>query len=171
MDVDLASALPADAPRVAEIWRAGWHEAHDGRVPEELVAVRTAESFEQRAAELLERTTVARLAGTVAGFTMVHGDEVEQVYVDPAYRGGGVADLLLSAAEQRIAADGHRAAWLAVVAGNTRARRFYEKRGWRDDGPFEHRAPGPRGPVSVPAHRYRKQFGPSPGPGPRRAHG
>ena len=29
---------------------------------------------------------------------------------------------------------GTTSAWLAVVVGNARARRFYEKRGWRDEG-------------------------------------
>ena len=44
-------------------------------------------------------------------------------------------------------------AWLAVVAGNARARAFYRRRGWADEGPFEHRAPGG---FTVPCHRYAK---------------
>jgi ribosomal protein S18 acetylase RimI-like enzyme len=156
---EVEPATAADAPRVAAIWLAGWHEAHDGRVPEALVVARTAASFHERAAALVDRTTVARVDGTVAGFTMVHGDEVEQVYVDPAYRGSGVADRLLDAAEAQVAAAGHRTGWLAVVAGNARARSFYEKRGWRDDGLVDHAAPGPDGPIPVPAHRYVKDLG------------
>jgi RimJ/RimL family protein N-acetyltransferase len=45
---------------------------------------------------------------------------------------------------------------LAVVAGNTRARRFYERNGWSDEGPFEHHAPSDSGPIVVPPHRYVK---------------
>lgn len=53
-------------------------------------------------------------------------------------------------------ANGHRRAWLAVVPGNTRARKFYARNGWSDEGPFSHLAPGPHGLVTVPAHRYVK---------------
>ena len=70
---------------------------------------------------------------------MVVGDEVEQVFVGAAARGTGLAAVLLAEAEQQVAAAGHSTAWLAVVAGNARARRFYEKQGWIDEGdlPYE----------------------------------
>ncbi|MFC4942191.1 hypothetical protein [Pseudonocardia sp. GCM10023141] len=42
------------------------------------------------------------------------------------------------------------------MAGNARARRFYERNGWSDEGLFDHTAPSASGPVSVPAHRYVK---------------
>ena len=72
-------------------------------------------------------------AGELLGFVMVVGDEVEQVFVGPAGRGAGVAAVLLAEAERQVAAGGHDEAWLAVVAGNARARRFYEKCGWIDE--------------------------------------
>jgi hypothetical protein len=37
--------------------------------------------------------------------------------------------------ERQDRANGHRKAWLAVVAGNARARAFYERAGWVDEGP------------------------------------
>ena len=48
-------------------------------------------------------------------------------------------------------------AWLAVVAGNARARRFYEKRGWRDTGdlPYEVVAGGQT--YVSPCRRYAKR--------------
>jgi hypothetical protein len=77
MAVRLRAAIAADAPAVAEIWRAGWADGHLGHVPEELVAVRTAGSFQARAAQRGEDTTVALVDGEVAGFIMVVGDEIE----------------------------------------------------------------------------------------------
>jgi len=154
--VSLRPATPDDAPAVAEIWRSGWVDGHEGHVPEALVAVRDAESFGPRAISRVADTTVAEVAGDVAGFVMVVDDEVEQVYVAAAHRGTGVADVLLTEAERHVAAAGHPTAWLAVVAGNARARRFYERRGWVDGGPFDHTATGPDGPIVVPAHRYVK---------------
>jgi RimJ/RimL family protein N-acetyltransferase len=76
----------------------------------------------------------------VTGFVVVVDDEVEQVYVDRSWRGRGVAELLLRHAEAVIGQGGRRTAWLAVVAGNTRARRFYARLGWRDHGPFTYQA-------------------------------
>jgi ribosomal protein S18 acetylase RimI-like enzyme len=52
----------------------------------------------------------------------------ELVYVAAARRGTGVADALLTEAERRVAEGGHQQAWLAVVAENARARRFYQAR-------------------------------------------
>ena len=51
---------------------------------------------------------------------------------------------------------GQHTAWLAVVARNERARCFYTKRGRVDQGLFDHKAPGPEGPITVPSHRYVK---------------
>jgi GNAT superfamily N-acetyltransferase len=157
-DVRIRTATPADAQAVADIWHAGWPDGHRGHVPDELVAVRTETSFRRRAAERVADTVVAEVGGVVVGFTMVVDDEVEQVYVAATHRGSGVADALLADAEDRIRAAGHSRAWLAVVAGNARARRFYERRGWVDDGPLVYPAEGPDGPIDVPAHRYVKDL-------------
>ncbi|MCW2797391.1 GNAT family N-acetyltransferase [Nocardioides sp.] len=145
-----------DAPVVADIWHRAWHLAHAGQVPDGLTAARTLEAFHERTPMRVADTTVAEVEGRVVGFIMVDGDEVEQVFVDPDQHGSGVAALLLDEAERQVAATGHGLAWLAVVAGNARARRFYEKHGWSDDGelPYEVSAGG-RTYVS-PCRRYVK---------------
>ncbi|MER5445739.1 GNAT family N-acetyltransferase [Streptomyces sp. NPDC002764] len=157
----LRPAAPADAPALAAIWRTGWRDGHLGHVPDELVAVRTPESFAARAAERVADTVVATRGGAVVGFVVVVGDEVEQLYVAAEHRGAGVAGALLARAEEVVRRRGHRRAWLAVVAGNARARRFYERQGWADEGPFDYAAEGPDGPVTVPCHRYTKGLLPS----------
>jgi ribosomal protein S18 acetylase RimI-like enzyme len=121
-------AAKADVPAIATIWHDGWRDGHLGNVPDALVAVRTPESFWTRAAARVADTTVAVDADGVAGFVMVVGDEVEQVYVAADRRGTGVAGMLLSEAERLVAGNGHERAWLAVAPGNERARRFYERR-------------------------------------------
>lgn len=156
--VRLRPAGPDDGATVAEIWRSGWREAHIGNVPDELVAARTDESFLIRAMESVTKTTVAMIGAELAGFVMVAGDEVEQLYVSARHRGAGVADALMRDAEAQIRAAGHRTAWLAVVPGNGRARRFYERIGWIDEGQFDHLAPADGGPIRVPARRYVKRL-------------
>ena len=154
--VTLRNARPEDASQVAEIWRLGWQDGHLGFVPQELVEVRTEDSFRARASARVGDTTVAMVDGAVAGFVMVVDDEVEQIYVSAAHRGAGVADVLMGEAERQVRANGHGKAWLAVVAGNARARAFYERAGWRDEGPFDYAAAAEDGPISVPSHRYTK---------------
>ncbi|HKE50967.1 MAG TPA: GNAT family N-acetyltransferase, partial [Actinomycetes bacterium] len=61
-------------------------------------------------------------------------------------------------------ANGHDRAWLAVVAGNTRARRFYERNGWMDEGGFEYQAASADGPIPVPSQRYVKRLRDGTGP-------
>ena len=154
--VTIRPARAEDARDVAEIWRLGWQDGHLGLVPQELVDVRTEASFAKRASERIADTTVATVDGTVVGFVMVDDDEVEQVYVAAAARGTGVAKALLDDAERQVRANGHGKAWLAVVAGNARARAFYERAGWVDEGGFDYAAASEDGPIAVPCRRYTK---------------
>jgi len=143
----MTSIRPADAAdmaAVADLWHEGWHDGHAGHVPDGLTAARTLAAFHQRTPLRVEDTAVAVDGGGVLqGFVMVVGDEVEQVFVARTARGSGLASELLAEAERRVAAAGHARAWLAVVVGNARARRFYERHGWVDGGdlPYEVTAP------------------------------
>lgn len=156
----LRPAVPIDARQIADIWHQGWRDGHLGFVPDELRSVRTEESFHRRAAQRVGDTTVATVRGEVAGFVMVVDDEVEQVYVARQHRGTDVADTLLDEAEREISDAGYSSAWLAVVAGNTRGRRFYERRGWSDAGPFDYLAKSDQGPIPVPCRLHVKSLVP-----------
>jgi GNAT superfamily N-acetyltransferase len=150
----LRPARSDDVVAVAAIWREGWADGHVGHVPAGLVAIRTPESFVTRAAARRADTTVAEVDGEIAGFVMVVGDEVEQVYVSAGHRGSGVAADLLTEAARWVAVNGYRRAWLAVATGNARARRFYERQGWVDEGRFDYPAQSDAGPIPVDCHRY-----------------
>ena len=155
----LRPANPSDAPAVATIWFEGWCDGHLGHVPEEALAFRTLETFQERAPARVDGTTVAEVDGRVAGFVMVVDDEAEQVYLDRAQRGSGLASVLLAEAERQIAHAGYDRAWLAVVPGNARARAFYERQGWHDEGRFDYQAEGSSGPITIPCQRYAKKLG------------
>ena len=150
----LRKAASSDVGAVAGIWHVGWNDGHAGHVPPELVLHRSQEQFIARARERLESMWVAESHGETLGFVVVKGDEVEQIYVDRTARGSGVAALLLRKAEDEIRRAGHLRAWLAVVAGNQRARSFYSRLGWRDSGPMTYMAETEAGPLAVPTHRY-----------------
>src|SRR5688572_3448823 len=160
---ELRPAHRHDVDAIVAIWHAGWRDAHLGHVPAALLAERGVRDLRARVPVRLPTTTVALVGSQVAGFVVTHGDEIEQLYVDAAFRGSAVATALLDHGESVVARESPRA-WLAVVAGNARARRFYERRGWHDAGPFAYPAWGPDGTtLAVPCRRYEKQVLP-PGP-------
>ena len=151
-------ASDADMAAVADLWHEGWHDGHAGHVPDGLTAARTLAAFHERTPPRVADTSVAVADdGALLGFVMVVDDEVEQVFVAPAGRGTGLASELLAEAERRVAAGGHASAWLAVVVGNVRARRFYERQGWSDTGdlPYEVTAAGQT--FVSPCRRYVKR--------------
>lgn len=59
---------------------------------------------------------------------------VQALYVRPAYMGQGAGSALLQAAEEGLRAMGYRTAFLYVLDTNEKARRFYEKQGYRWNG-------------------------------------
>ena len=153
---NLRPATHADAEAIAALWHAGWPDGHLGNVPDELLEHRRLADFRRLATARIDATTVAE-TDEIIGFVTVHDDEVEQMYVAKSARGSGVAAQLLTHAELTIA-NRHDRAWLAVVAGNVRARRFYERQGWQDAGAFDYLAEVDGGTFAVPCYRYEKQL-------------
>ncbi len=141
-DPILRPATADDVEAVTAIFHQGWHDVHPGRVPDGLTERRTEDAFRERVTQRIaetDETTVAEVDGAVAGFVMVNDDgEAEQVYVDRAFRGSGVAALLLTEAERQLAAAGHDVAFLVVVRGNERAQAFYARQGWTDEGDVDY---------------------------------
>ena len=60
--------------------------------------------------------------------------ELYAIYVLPEAWGSGAAAGLMAAFKDWLADEGHTSAMLWVLADNPRARRFYEREGWRADG-------------------------------------
>jgi quercetin dioxygenase-like cupin family protein/GNAT superfamily N-acetyltransferase len=124
-------ATPDELPALARLWEAGWHDAHDGLVPPDLVALRTTESFLDRLRGFGDALRVAGPPGAPLGLCVAHGDDIDQLYVAPAARGSGLAATLLADGEARLAAAGVAVGRIACAIGNDRALRFYAKHGWR----------------------------------------
>lgn len=79
-------------------------------------------------------TWVALAEGSVVGLLVLDGEELEQLYLDPSWRGRGVGDRFVDLAKQR-RPDG-LGLWTFQVNGP--AQRFYERHGFvaveRTDG-------------------------------------
>jgi ribosomal protein S18 acetylase RimI-like enzyme len=160
---ELRPAVPADIPSIAEVWHSSWLDGHLGHVPEALHEHRRREDFLRRVPPRLPATTVAVVAGRIVGFVALRDDEVEQLFLAAEARGSGVARALLESAERSIARL-HDRAWLSVAAGNARARRFYERNGWREVAAFDYPAETRTGVLLVPSLRYEKALVPGPRP-------
>ena len=119
-----------DTNAIADLWHAGWQDAHAQIVPPELVRRRTHASFVERSARHLQRTRLALNERVVCGLCMIRGNELFQLYVAGDTRGTGLAQMLLADAEDRMRENGHSHAWLACAVGNERAARFYQRCGW-----------------------------------------
>ncbi|MGO9874954.1 MAG: GNAT family N-acetyltransferase [Acidimicrobiia bacterium] len=77
--------------------------------------------------------------------------ELWVLYVAPSHWGRHYGHALLHDAEDALAATGRRELALWVLERNARARRFYERAGWRDDGGMK-----PFGDSGLYEMRYRK---------------
>lgn len=70
--------------------------------------------------------TAAQIDGRIVGFTALHGDELEHLYVAPDRRGQGVGSALMDAAKR----SGPVRLRLWCFQRNAPARSFYEARGF-----------------------------------------
>ncbi len=149
--VVVRAAVPQDAPALAGVHVAAWRAAYRGIMPDDYLAGLDLERWTQGWDRVLTEgrdphLQVAELAGLLVGFTGVGperalepGDppgrgELHHINVHPDAWGTGAGPALLRAAEDRLRALGFRDAVLWVVPGNARARRFYERAGWTDEG-------------------------------------
>ncbi len=152
----LRPATTTDVDDIARIWHEAWRDGHVGHVPEALLPHRGLDRFRARVPSRIERTTVAEAGSRIQGFVTIHADELEQIFVLAEARGSGLSAALLEHGERQIA-ERFDVAWLAVVAGNARACRFYERHGWHDAGPIDYEAEIAGGTIPVPSRRYEKR--------------
>jgi putative acetyltransferase len=101
--------LPADAPLLAEIFRASIAEltADDYTTAQQEVWAAAADDAEAFAARLArELTLVATIDGAPVGFAALKGTEIDMLYVHPAVVGRGVGAMLCEALEKLAAGRG-----------------------------------------------------------------
>jgi GNAT superfamily N-acetyltransferase len=110
------------------------------------VAVR--EHWEAMVGDAGARVLVAELEGRSVGVASVRADWLIGFYVAPACWGSGVAPLLHDHALLAVRGLGSEQCHLWVLEQNARARRFYERRGWRENGTTRV-VPFPPNPIDV----------------------
>lgn len=139
--VHVRVALPEDAPRIAPVHRACWHQAYTGLVPQrcldELDAMDLAAVWRGRLEQPDLVTLLAISDESVVGMASVAPlaetaslppEELRSLYVLAEVWGQGIGRQLLDRALAR------RPAALWVFKDNQQARRFYARDGWRATG-------------------------------------
>jgi GNAT superfamily N-acetyltransferase len=98
--------------------------------PREAIRDRWAEAL----ADPAKRVLLAVVEDEPAGAACVSEEWLEGLYVVPERWGTGLADALHGQALELVRALGSTRCHLWVLEDNARARRFYERRGWRENG-------------------------------------
>ncbi|MFE3093320.1 GNAT family N-acetyltransferase [Streptomyces sp. NPDC059248] len=161
-----------DCEAVAEVRVRGWQYAYAGLVPQPYLDGMDVGTEAERLRGLIAAGSgtvthlVAERDGAVVGWgctgaardddTAPGEAELYALYVRPARLSTGVGRALLAELTARARAAGHPAMRLWVLRENVRARRFYEKAGFRPDGAEE---PFDVGGASVPEVRYVRDLG------------
>ncbi|MDG4863240.1 GNAT family N-acetyltransferase [Streptomyces sp. T-3] len=117
-------AVDSDAIAVAEVWLRSFTAALPG-----VTRAHTDDQVRSWFRNVVvpgQETWVATVDGTVVGLLVLDGEDLEQLYLDPPWRGRGIGDRLLEVAKQRRPAG--LELWTFQV--NTPARRFYERHGF-----------------------------------------
>ena len=151
--MNLRPAAPDDAIAVACVHVRAWQAAYRGLLPADYLAGLRPEDRARRydfaspdPSRLSDpgrmRTLVAVEAETVLGFASISAardhdvagqGELCALYVEPDCWGRGIGRMLAAAARGALYGLGFRRAVLWVMAGNTRAERFYLSDGWMRD--------------------------------------
>ena len=171
----IRAARSTDARAIAEVSVASRRWSYRDLLAEEDLAALSVEAttadFAEGLAELGPDSAVfvAELTGRVVGYAYVlpspdldvpsESSELGSIYVTEEVAGTGVAPTLMNAAVEHARAVGHGLLTLWVRTENGRARRFYEKYGFRPDGGERFR-PHDSLPIEMHEIRYRRSLEP-----------
>lgn len=154
-DATLADVAAVGAVH-AQAWQAGYRDLFEPRWLEVFVEQRRTQWQDRIVSPEFAKSTllVAVRKDRVAAFAhfgqhRVHPADAEiyDCYADPSVWGSGVAYVLLDSAWDQLVDSGYRSVRLWTLAGANRARRFYQRFGFRESGQTRERDFGDGRPV------------------------
>ena len=171
--IRIRPAVAEDATAVAQAHVRSWQAGYRGLLPANyLDALRPEDRASRYTFDQMRPdgpfTQVAIDGGMICGHPttgscrdddLSDSGEIWAIYVDPPRWGVGIGRRLITAGCAQLRSQGHRLACLWGIAGNERARRFYELAGWYCDGTQRTDTIG-----NHPIHetRYQLRLGPLP---------
>jgi GNAT superfamily N-acetyltransferase len=135
--VEIARALPEQAETLAQLQRAASlaafsHIFQPDLFPFPIDDVRR--RWRDALADPAAHVFVATVDTETVGLACVHPEWLDGLYVVPERWGGGIGRLLHDRALEQVRDLGSRSCHLWVLEANERARGFYERHGWRENG-------------------------------------
>lgn len=125
----------ADAPAIGEIHVRSWQAAYAGLIPAGFLARLSvssrAASWARRIGDGDGQVLVIEDDGDVAGFAAFGPGQLYALYLLPEFWGRGLGRTLHDRVVDELSGD---SAVLWVLATNERAKAFYVRQGWVDDG-------------------------------------
>jgi len=143
MGIIIRRALPEDAYDLAVCGLSCWQSAYKGIIPDEYLDNMWAKK-EQRVEGIRKWLTdpgdviphCVMLENKMIGFLDIHITDANiwAIYLTEEFWGKGYGKQILDFAINKLKSLGHKKIYLWVLEENNRARRFYEKHGFRFDG-------------------------------------
>jgi GNAT superfamily N-acetyltransferase len=139
----IRSARKADLPLIEDVFLASARQGWRGMFGEERLKELRRDGLPEWDMEGVSVLVAARESQVVgfSSFGPAYGEDdppsvgkLYRLFVLPHMSGAGVGSSLLASSVERLLQAGFTAAVLWVGEGNTEARRFYERRGWKPDG-------------------------------------
>lgn len=127
----LRAAEQDELEEIGRLYHAVWRETQAPLQPPDVAAFRDEAFFIERVKGLPVPPLAAYSQGRLLGFAAWAGNHLGQLYLAPEGRGLGLGRVLLQASEHAIWVSGFDQAHLHCLVGNTGARSFYERCGWR----------------------------------------
>ncbi|GAB3157257.1 N-acetyltransferase family protein [Amycolatopsis sp. NPDC004378] len=127
-------ATAADAAAIGEVHVRSWQAAYDGLIPADFLAGLSAQARATSWARLIGEgnpVLVAEEDGVIAGFAAFGPGRLFALYLLPEYWGRGLGRALHDRVVEEMSGD---SAVLWVLSTNERAKAFYVRQGWVDDG-------------------------------------
>lgn len=130
----IRAATVADADAIGEVHVRSWQAAYAGLIPADFLARLSASSRAAAWARRIGdggRVLVAEEDGVIAGFAAFGPSQLYALYLLPEFWGRGLGRTLHDRAVEEMTGD---SAILWVLSTNERAKAFYLRQGWVDDG-------------------------------------
>ncbi len=152
MQITIRRICLEDAEVLAQLSRTTFYDTFTGTCTEQDMEEFLEQNFNlpQIQAELSDANDkyfLAEIEGRAAGYLRLMEDysnfdlikkwkalELKRIYVDKAFHGKGIAQMLIQFAENYAKENSYEVLWLGVWEHNLRAKRFYEKSGFTDTG-------------------------------------
>lgn len=165
--MDIRSATPSDAPAIASIHVHTWQCAYRGQIPDsylESLSVKTRTLNWEKTLTDPKNTTVwvAVEGDQLLGFCHVGPTrdldasakigELYAIYVHPSHLNQGIGTQLHTRGLATLKQQGFKQATLWTLTSNDRVKKFYELKGWQNDGATKSE---PRDGFTLDQVRYR----------------